>query len=74
MLRKKEQFTMEMVKSGSSHEKVGSIEYRMPKAFANELLKSRKGEDKTMNPQEYLIKYVNEDCHLLRKCDAVTVY
>jgi len=33
----------------------------------------RKGSDKNMKPQDYLIKYVNEDCGLLYNCTKVTV-
>lgn len=74
MLRKTENFTLDIYKYGENHDKIGSVEYRMPKALADNLLKERKGSDKKMQPQDYLIKYVNEDCHLLRKCDTVTVY
>ena len=54
-------------------EKPGSVEYQMPEAFAKEILKMRKGSDKNMKPQDYLIKYVNEDCGLLYNCTKVTV-
>lgn len=36
------------------------FEYNMSKQMADELLKERKGSDKNIDPQEYLIKYVNE--------------
>jgi hypothetical protein len=32
----------------------------MSKEMAAELLKNRKGTDKNMNPQDYLVKVVNE--------------
>lgn len=60
-------------KAGSLHEKVGSVEYIMSSLMADEILKTRKGDDKKMRPQDYLIKYVNEDCGLLRTCTKVTV-
>lgn len=36
------------------------FEYNMSKDMANDLLKTRKGTDKNMNPQDYLLKVVNE--------------
>jgi hypothetical protein len=54
-------------------EKVGSVEYIMPKSFANELLKSRKNSEKNINPQDFLIQYVNDECGLLYKCTKVTI-
>lgn len=36
------------------------FEYNMSKEMATELLKARKGTDKNMNPQDYLVKIVNE--------------
>lgn len=54
--------------------KPGSIEYKMPKAIADEFLKTRKGEDKNMNPQDYLIKCVNEEYGLLHNCVKVIVF
>ena len=35
------------------------FEYKMSAAMAQAVLQSRKGEEKKMKPQEYLIKYVN---------------
>ena len=58
---------------GTLHEKVGSVEYIMPQDFATELLKTRKGEEKKMNPQDFLVKYVNEECGLLYHCVSVTL-
>lgn len=53
--------------------KNGTFEYQMPTLFAQTLLDERKGEEKKMNPQEYLIKYVNEQCGLLGICTAVVL-
>lgn len=36
------------------------FEYNMSYVMAKELLKNRKGNDAKMNPQDYLIKVVNE--------------
>lgn len=64
---------MTVNKTGSLYERVGSVEYIMNSAMADEILKTRKGDDKKLRPQDYLIKYVNEDCGLLRNCTKVTV-
>ena len=64
---------MIVTKPGLLHEKVGSVEYIMNSLMADEILKTRKGDDKKMRPQDYLVKYVNEDCGLLRNCTKVTV-
>ncbi len=53
--------------------KTGFFEYTMPQRMAAELLKARKGDDKQMEPQDYLVKYVNEDCGLLYPCTRVIV-
>lgn len=50
----------------------GDIEYRMSAEMAKELLKSRKGEDAKMRPQDYLCKYVNEECNIKGNCVLVT--
>ena len=62
-----------VVAQGTLSQKAGSVEYQMPKKMANELLKARKGSDKNMRPQDYLVKYVNEDCGLLYNCTKVTI-
>lgn len=36
------------------------FEYNMSKLMAMELLKDRKGNDKKLEPQKYLVKVVNE--------------
>ena len=59
---------------GSIHEKVGSVEYKMPVKMAQALLKARKGEDARMHPHAYLVKYVNEEMGLLHHCDNVITY
>mgnify|MGYP003306162248 CR=1 FL=1 len=59
---------------GSIHEKVGAVEYLMPKELAKMLLKTRHGTEANMRPQDFLVKYVNEEVGLLRKCEKVTLY
>ena len=59
--------------TGTLHERVGSYEYIMPQAYATEILKLRKGEEKNMRPQDFLVKYVNEEYGLLRTCTKVTL-
>ena len=44
----------------------------MSEVMAKELVKSRKGDDKKLKPQEYLIKYVNEQFGLRYPCVKVT--
>ena len=43
----------------------------MSKTMADEILKSRKGEDKRMEPQKYLIKFVNEQMGLMHEVKKV---
>ena len=73
MLRKKEKFTIDVFNEGFLSERVGSVEYQMPAKTAEEILKARKGTDKNMHPQAYLIKYANENLGLLRNCTKVTI-
>lgn len=47
------------------------FEYKMSKAMADEVLKNRKGEDKKMEPQKYLVKFVNEQMGLLHEVTKV---
>lgn len=49
----------------------GGIEYNMPKEFAKMLLKSRKGNEVNMQPQDFLCKYVNEELGILGNCTKV---
>ena len=51
-------------------EKVGSIEYVMPKSLADNLLKTKAEKS---DPQKFLVKYVNEECGLLYNCVKVTI-
>ena len=51
-------------------DKPGSVEYIMPAAFAEQLLKKA---PKKVRPQDYLQQYVNEQCGLLYKCTKVTI-
>ena len=59
---------------GTVHEKAGNVEYKMPKAMADALLKERKDGDKKMRPQEYLVKVVNDNFGLLYNCTKVIIY
>ena len=52
-----------------------SYEYLMSKELANAYLKNRKTEEeRKMNPAAYLVKVVNEEFRLLRKCTKVNLY
>ena len=62
------------VSYGSSREKTGAFEYKMPVEMANAYLKARKGDDKKMRPVDYLTKVVNEEFGLLYKCVRVITY
>jgi hypothetical protein len=73
MLRTNENFKVDIIKVGTLHEKVGAVEYQMSAAAADEILRSRKGTDKNMRPRDYLVKYINEEAGLLRKCTKVTI-
>ena len=53
--------------------KVGNCEYIMDKAFADSILKTRKGEEKNMRPQDYLLQYVNATFGLKEHCSKVSV-
>ena len=59
---------------GNTHEKFGYIEYKMPKELAASILSTRKGTDKTMDPQAFLCKVVNEEFGLMGECTRVTLY
>lgn len=41
--------------------KIGGIEYKMSKQHFDALLKARSGEEKNMNPYEYIIKVLNSE-------------
>ena len=47
------------------------FEYNMSKTMSDEILKSRKGEDKKMEPQKYLVKFVNEQMGLMYEVKKV---
>ena len=49
------------------------FEYNMSKEMATEILKTRQGSDKKMEPQKYLVKYVNEQQGLLYEVVKVHV-
>ena len=51
--------------------KAGTIEYKMSPLMARMLLKTRKGTDKNMKPNDYLVKYVNEELNLKGTCVKV---
>lgn len=55
----------------SDYNKAGSVEYSMPQKLADELLKQRKGSERNMDKQAFLVKYVNEQCGLLYNCVKV---
>ena len=63
-----------MTKEGTLHERAGAIEYKMPKQMAKELLRTRKGDDLKMRPNDYLVKVVNENFGLLHHCTRVIQY
>ena len=62
------------VSYGFSREKTGAFEYKMPQAMADAFLKARKGDDKKMQPMDYLVKVVNDEFDLLYKCVRVITY
>ena len=49
------------------------FEYVMTKAMANDLLNNRTGDDKKMNPADYLIKVVNNEFGVLGVCAKVSI-
>lgn len=50
----------------------GNVEYRMTAEMAKEILKTRKGMDAKMHPQEYLCKVVNENFSIKGNCVKVS--
>lgn len=62
-----------MIKKGDSimNMKSGYVEYTMSKTMAQELLKSRKAEEKKMKPNDYLCKVINEQFGLMGTCSIV---
>lgn len=71
--KRKKEFTPATLPDLWPNGKTGAIEYRMPTAVAEELLKNRKGADLKMAPQAYLCKYVDEQCGLMYRCVKVTL-
>lgn len=51
----------------------GLIEYAMPRGIAENLLNSRKGKEKGIDPQKYLCDYVNEELNLIGYCVKVII-
>ena len=51
---------------------IHAFEYQMSATMAKEIVKTRKGDDKKLKPQEYLVKYVNEHFGLRYPCIKVT--
>ena len=49
------------------------FEYNMSKLMAKELLNARKGEEKKLDPQKYLVQVVNEGFGLLYPVTKVSV-
>ena len=47
-------------------------EYVMPKEMAKNLLDNRNGEEKKLNPHEYLVKIVNEQFGIRGTCVTVS--
>ena len=54
-------------------ERYGNIEYIMPASVAEYYLKIRKGEEKNLPKETYLIKVVNEEFGLMYECTKVTI-
>lgn len=49
----------------------GEIEYEMPKAFAKELLKTRKGNENNKSQQDFLCEVVNMEFGIKGYCTRV---
>lgn len=49
------------------------ISYKIPRKAYNALLKERKGEEKKMNPQEYVMQVINNDYGLFGKVTHLIV-
>ena len=62
-----------MVNYKKKNEKV-TVEYKMPNAIAKNILKSRKGPEAKIDPQKYLVNYVNEQLNLLCHCVKVITF
>lgn len=53
---------------------INPIEYKMPEAFAKQLLKKRKDDESKTRPQEYLCNYVNEQFGIKGTCVKVIYF
>lgn len=53
---------------------INPIEYKMPEAFAKQLLKKRKDDENKVRPQEYLCNYVNEQFGIKGICVKVIYF
>lgn len=53
---------------------INPIEYKMPEAFAKQLLKKRKDDENKIRPQEYLCNYVNEQLGIKGTCVKVIYF
>lgn len=51
----------------------GEIEYEMPKAYAKQLLATRKGDDQHSNPQKFLCDIVNTEFRIKGYCTRVVL-
>lgn len=71
--KRKKEFTPIALPDLWPNGKVGAIEYHMPAAVAEEILKNRRGPDLKMAPQLYLCKYVDEQCGLMYRCTKVVL-
>lgn len=50
------------------------FEYKMPKEYADTILKIRKKEGSKLEPQPYLCEYVNKHFGMMGTCVSVIVY
>lgn len=48
--------------------------YKMSKQAFDEIVKARTGKEKNINPQDYVVKYVNDNYNLKGKCTEVSVH
>lgn len=58
----------------TTNTKPGSIVFKMTDTMAKELLKTRKGEELKMNPNDFLCKVVNENFGIKSNCVKVVHY
>lgn len=53
---------------------INPVEYKMPEALGRNLLKTKKNADPKATTQQYLCKYVNEQCGVKGTCVKVIFY